>query len=195
MAFVLMLFFLVVGAVCTGIDGIIGAKREIDRKKSLAPNGYAMEYKFAYEKYNYFYSKAEAKKKEMGIENKICTTKEEDAEIWADVEPEIWADTNKYPEVRRALEKHNKHQEDLLHYWAMIWARLETAKHGRNPMIVGKVDPQPLPTGVTWAMLEGITPLPGTLWGRTGWFQEKYDAYLQQDEASERELRYIRGGK
>lgn len=192
MAFVIMLLLLFIGCLFKGIDGILTVKQESDHIKSLAPNGYALEYKLAFEKYNYFRAKADAKKKEMGIEKKICTTREEEAEIWNDVEAEIWADTNKYPEVRRALEKHNKHHDDLLYYWASIWARLETVKHGKNPMVIGKVDPQPLPTGVQWALDGGDTPLPGNLWGRTNWFQDKYDGYLKQDQASERELGYIR---
>ena len=195
MAFVLMLFFLFIGCLLKGIDGIITVKQQSDYRKSLAPNGYAMEYKFAYDKYNHFRSKADAKKKEMGIEGKVCTTREEETEIWEDVEAEIWADTNQYPEVRRALEKHNMHHDDLLYHWAVVWARMETAKHGKNPMVVGKLDPQPLPTGVTWAMAGGNTPLPNNLWGRINWFQDKYDGYLQKDQASERELGYVNSGR
>lgn len=192
MAFVLMLFFAFIGCLFKGIDGIITAKQQSDHIKSLAPNGYALEYKLAFEKYNYFRAKADAKKKEMGIEKKICTTREEEAEIWNDVEAEIWADTNKYPEVRRALEKYNKSRDDLLYYWACIYARLETVKRGRNPMVSGGIDPKPLPTGVQWAMAGGDTPLPDNLWGRSQFWQDKYDNYLKRDQASERELGYIR---
>ena len=148
-------------------------------KKKLVPYGTAIEYKLASAKYKEIWEQYAATA-DQGLSS---------AERWKPIEEKIYAEMRTYGgNIYRVFDRNARHGADLMRRWPVVYARLETAKRGRNPLCVGEKIPKPLPDGVDWALVVGKTPLSSDPWNHGEFSQYAYDHWLRIDEASEREL-------
>lgn len=169
--------------VFTAIDQVSGVVKESKYKKALAPYGYAMEYEFAIQKWNSYQNYM----KQYDQEHSDDPPKYGHTDAaWEAVSRKIIQELQAYPDAYRAFDQHGYGPYTLCETYCMVWARWETVKHGRNPMIVGEMTPKPLPTGYMWALYAGQTPLPRE--NRTSVNADMLAVYKRKDEASEREL-------
>ena len=191
MHLVLGLLFVLIGCLLKSADQLIMFKRESDKKKSLAPNGYAMEYEIAYN------ARKELQDLQQGWQKEMMDSGMEWREAvlgsFEKLDQEIYSRLNRYPEVKREFEKRAIRGANLYYNYCTVYARLKTQEAGRNPQLTGGIDPKPLPTGTLWAIYKGSAPVADTtIPAQISQYQ--LDSYRRQDAASEQELRRVQGG-
>ena len=181
MSLIIVLFLLVVCLGCsvyTQTDGLLSERKRIN---SLVPNGYAMEYKYALTRFVELWDLQHKIAKDIGYE-----------QAWDEIDRIIWRRLSSYPpEIKRTFEKNTLHHYQLLEWYVVATSRYDVIKQGRNPMVSGGVDPQPLPKDLRYVLAAGKTAL-----SRSKEFSERqYQEYLKQDAASEKELEFIKNGR
>lgn len=135
------LFWALFAAVCSGLDGLIKAKKANDYKKSLVPAGPYTEFNLCEQYYKEY--------RDMYLQHpEECETK-------------IKNEMACYPSVQNAFSYLSGGQ--LIDKWVVTKARIETAKQGKAPVCLTGIAycPAPIPNdNYAWAAKPAQSPLP-----------------------------------
>lgn len=177
----LLMLFLALAIIFRTADKFIASYKIVAKKRNAVPTGVAIEYKIGVEKYQSYNDIINELDKEFKTEKSVFHAQESQDRITEIIRNEIYRYN---PEIHAEFCRQGQRGMLLAEAWAVVYARLETVKQGRNPLMMGYKIPVPLPTGWKWAFSGKASPV-----NTRKFDQSLYEYHQRTDKRSEEELR------